>query len=196
MNLADTVRRLSPSLYRLRIFVIIVAVLALPFTVYYLLYVRSQSGYFTDRSFRKLGTISNQIGSRVESAALVFRNTSDRFIRPLAKDTLKFNPRATQQKNLEGLKDVFKMLKGDRQIVPLEIDTEALSDKVSPGTITLNSVRHEGDSSWLYLDYVSEGIEDKTVIRVQGKTDLNRLIQPFLSARVGSDYDQFQNILI
>jgi hypothetical protein len=46
------------------------------------------------------------------------------------------------------------------------------------------------------LDYVSDGIVTKTVIRVEAKVDLNRLIQPFLSARVGSDYDRFQNILI
>ena len=170
MNLANTVKRLSPPLYRLHIFVIIIAVLAIPFTVYYLLYVRSQSGYFTDRSFRKLGTISSQIGLRVESAALVFKNTSDRFIRPLAKDSLEFDPQASDQHNFEELKKVFKKLKGDRQIVPLGLTTEPRSDKLSAGTVTLNSVRHEGDSSWLYLDYVSDGLKEKTVIRVQAKT--------------------------
>ena len=196
MNLVNTVKRLSPPLYRLHVFVIIIALLAIPFTVYYLLYVRSQSGYFTDRSFRKLGTISSQIGLRVESAAMVFKNTSDRFIRPLAKDSLEFDPEASDQTNFEGLKKVFKKLKGDRQVIPLGLATEPWSDKVSAGTVTLNSVRHEGDSSWLYLDYVSDGLKDKTVIRVQAKTDLNKLIQPFLSARVGFENDQFQNILI
>jgi hypothetical protein len=195
MKIAETVKRLSPPPNRLRIFVIIIAVLALPFTVYYLLYVRSQSGYFTDRSFRKLATTSTQIGSRVESAALVFKNTSDRFIRPQVKDSLTFDPTpAAKQKNLNNLKEVFKKL--NRQITPLSIDIEPWGDKVSPGTVTLNTVRHEGDSSWLYLDYVSDGFVKKTVIRVHAKIDLNRLIQPFLSARVGSDYDQFQNILI
>lgn len=199
MTIANTLKRLSPPLYRLRVFVIITALLALPFTVYYLLYVRSQSGYFTDRNFRKLSTISNQVAVRVENAATVFKNSSDKFINPQVKekDALPFdtNP-AHKQQNLDRLKIVFKRLKGDRQITPLHIDTEPLSDKLSPGTVTLNTVRHEGDSSWLYMDYVSEGILPKTVIRVQAKTDLNRLIQPFLSARVGSDYDQFQNILI
>src|SRR6185369_17134885 len=192
MKIAETVKRLSPPPNRLRIFVIIIAVFALPFTVYYLLYVRSQSGYFTDRSFRKLATTSTQIGSRVESAALVFKNTSDRFIRPQVKDSLTFDPApAAKQKNQ---KEVFKKL--NRQVTPLSIDIERWSDKVSPGTVTLNTVRHEGDSSWLYLDYVSDGFVEKTVIRVHAKIDLNRLIQPFLSARVGSDDDQFQNILI
>ena len=184
MALADTAKRLSPALNRLRIFAIIIAVLALPFTVYYVFYVRNQSGYFTDRSFRKLASTSTQIGARVESAALVFKNTSDRFIRPNVADSVAFDPYAPKQKNFEHLKEVFKWLKGERQIIPLDIDTEPLSDKVSPGTVTLNTVRHEADSSWLYLDYVSEGLLHRTVIRVQAKVDLNRLIQPFLSARV------------
>jgi hypothetical protein len=196
MALADTAKRLSPALNRLRIFAIIIAVLALPFTVYYVFYVRNQSGYFTDRSFRKLASTSTQIGGRVESAALVFKNTSDRFIRPNVADSVAFDPYAPKQKNFEHLKEVFKWLKGERQIIPLDIDTEPLSDKVSPGTVTLNTVRHEADSFWLYLDYVSEGLLHRTVIRVQAKVDLNRLIQPFLSARVGSDYDRFQNVLI
>src|SRR6185369_1962536 len=196
MALADTAKRLSPALNRLRIFAIIIAVLALPFTVYYVFYVRNQSGYFTDRSFRKLASTSTQIGARVESAALVFKNTSDRFIRPNVADSVAFDPYAPKQNNFEHLKEVFKWLKGERQIIPLDIDTEPLSDKVSPGTVTLNTVRHEADSSWLYLDYVSEGLLHRTVIRVQAKVDLNRLIQPFLSARVGSDYDRFQNVLI
>ena len=99
--------------------------------------------------------------------------------------------------NLERLKSVFKRLKDDSpQIIPVNIDTEPWVDKVSPGTVTLSAVRHEADSSWLYFDYVAEGRVEKTVVRVQAKTDLNKLIQPFLSARVGSEPDQFQNILI
>ncbi len=197
MTVAHTLKRFSPSLYRLRIFVIVIAVVALPFAVYYLLYVRSQSDYFTDRSFRKLATISGQIGTRVESAALVFRNTSDRFINPNVADSITFDPDpAAEKKNFANLKEVFKRLRGDRQITPLSINTEPWGANVTTGIVTLSTVKQEGDSSWLYLDYVLDGIQDKTVIRVKAKTDLNRLIQPFLSGRVGSDYDQFQNILI
>ena len=82
MSIASTLKRLSPPLYRLRIFVIIVALLALPFAIYYFLYVRSQTAYFTDRSFRKLSLISSQITLKVESAGSVLKNTSDKFIRP------------------------------------------------------------------------------------------------------------------
>jgi ABC-type multidrug transport system fused ATPase/permease subunit len=180
--------------------VILIAVLALPFAIYYFLYVRSQTGYFTDRSFRKLSLISSQITLKVESAGSVLKNTSDKFIRPRFYDTdyVRFNSLpGHKQENLDGLKQLFKKLREQSPtITPLNIDTEPWSEKVSPGTVTLTAVKYEGDSSWLYLDYLAEGVEEKTVIRVQAKVDLNKLIQPFLSARVGSDPDQFQNILI
>jgi ABC-type multidrug transport system fused ATPase/permease subunit len=200
MSIATTLKRLSPPLYRLRLFVIILAVLALPFAIYYFLYVRSQTGYFTDRSFRKLSLISSQITLKVESAGSVLKNTSDKFIRPRFVDTdsLRFNPEpGRKQENIEGLKQSFKKLREQSVLItPVNIDTEPWSEKVSPGTVTLTSVKYEGDSSWLYLDYVADGLLEKTVIRVQAKVDLNKLIQPFLSARVGSDPDQFQNIVI
>jgi ABC-type multidrug transport system fused ATPase/permease subunit len=179
--------------------VIILALLALPFAIYYFLYVRSQTAYFTDRSFRKLSLISSQITLKVESAGSVLKNTSDKFIRPKFRDTedsVPFDP-ALKQQNLERLKQSFKKLREQGpSITPINIDTEPWTEKVSAGTVTLTAVKYEGDSSWLYLDYVAEGLVEKTVIRVQAKVDVNKLIQPFLSARVGSDPDQFQNILI
>lgn len=199
MSIASTLKRLSPPLYRLRIFVIIVALLALPFAIYYFLYVRSQTAYFTDRSFRKLSLISSQITLKVESAGSVLKNTSEKFIRPKFRDTedsVPFDP-ALNQQNLDRMKQSFKKLREQGpSITPINIDTEPWTEKVSPGTVTLTAVKYEGDSSWLYLDYLAEGLVEKTVIRVQAKVDLNKLIQPFLSARVGSDPDQFQNILI
>lgn len=199
MSIASTLKRLSPPLYRLRIFVVILAVLALPFAIYYFLYVRSQTGYFTDRSFRKLSLISSQITLKVESAGSVLKNTSDKFIRPRFVDTdsVPFKSDRPKQENFERLKQSFKKLREQSpSITPINIDTEPWSEKVSPGTVTLTAVKYEGNSSWLYLDYVADGVDEKTVIRVQAKVDLNKLIQPFLSARVGSDPDQFQNILI
>lgn len=198
MSITNSLRRLSPPLYRLRLLVVIVAVVTLPFAFYYLLYVRNQASYYTDRNFRKLSAISTQVASRVETACGVFKNTSDKFINPLVEDanSAKFNPKGDKQENLENLKEAFKNLKGDRQIIPISINTETWTDKVSADTVTLGSVKHENESSWLYLEYLSEGVEDKTVIRVQAKLDLNRLIQPFLSTRVGANSDQFQNVLI
>lgn len=198
MAFTDTLKRLTPALYRLRLFVFISAAIVVVIATYYLIYVRSQKGYFNDRNFRKLSLISSQIGSKLTNAGSVLEKTCERFIRPLAEDAHKFSIDPTQkQKNKTELQEVFKRLKGDSpQIIPFNVDTEKWNANSAPGSVTLTAVRHEGDSSWLYFDYVSNGLEEGTVIRVQAKTELNGLIQPFLTARIGSHPDQFQNILI
>src|SRR5215204_1151785 len=126
MALPDTLKRLSPSLNRLRVFVIIIAVLALPFTVYYLVYVRSQSRYFTDRSFRQLSLISRQISLKVESVGSVLKNTSEKFISPQVEEQVEegkpFDPNPeAKQKNLDNLQKIFKRLK-DTPIIPVKIE--------------------------------------------------------------------------
>ena len=199
MDVTAAFKKLSPSLYRLRILVIIVAAIVLPIAIYYFFYVRSQSGYFTDRSFRKLSLISSQIASKVESTGFVLKNTSEKFIRSKVKEesSSSFNGNASRKDNLDNFKQLFKRLKEDSpQIIPVSIAEEPWSTNVSPGSVTLTAARQELDSPWLYFDYISEGQKPNTVIRVQAKTDLNKLLQSILSARVGSNPDQFQNILI
>jgi hypothetical protein len=199
MDVTAAFKKLSPSLYRLRILVIIVAAIVLPIAIYYFFYVRSQSGYFTDRSFRKLSLISSQIASKVESTGFVLKNTSEKFIRSKVKEESSgsFNGNASRKDNLDNFKQLFKRLKEDSpQIIPVSIAEEPWSTNVSPGSVTLTAARQELDSPWLYFDYISEGEKPNTVIRVQAKTDLNKLLQSILSARVGSNPDQFQNILI
>ena len=167
-------------------------------STYYLLYVRSQTGYFNDRNFRKLSLISSQIGSKLANTGSVMEKTCERFIHPLAEDSYQFSKDpALKQQNTTELREVFKRLKDDSpQIVPFNVDTEKWTPNAAPGSVTLTAVRYEGNSTWLYFDYVSNGLEAGTVIRVQAKSELNGLIQPFLTARIGSQPDQFQNILI
>ena len=200
MAFRDTVRSLSPSLYRLRIFVFMCAGIVLVVSTYYFLYVRNQTGYFNDRNFRKLSLISSQIGSKITNAGSVMEKTCERFIRLSQEDPDRFSIEsadlATKQKNINQLRDVFNELKDDSlQIIPFNIEIEKWSDKPT-GIVTLAGIRHEGGSAWLYIDYVANGLKAGTLIKVQAKTDLNGLIQPFLTARVGSQPDQFQNILI
>ena len=176
---------------------IIVGALVLPTAIYYFLYVQSQTGYFTDRSFRKLSLISSQISSKVESAGTVLKNTSERFIRPNFQVKTSYDASLSRKQNLDQLTELFNRFKDDSpQIVPVGIGEEPWSANVSPGSVTLTAARPESDSSWLYFDYVSEGKKENTVIRVQAKTDLNKLLQSVLAARVGSNPDQFQNIVI
>ena len=199
MDIMAPFKKLSPSLYRVRILVVIVAAIVLPIAIYYFFYVRSQTGYFTDRSFRKLSLISSQIASKVESTGFVLKNTSEKFIRPKVQEesSSRFDRTVSRKQNLDQFKELFKRLKEDSpQIIPVGIAEEPWSTNVSPGSVTLTAARHELDSPWLYFDYISEGQKKDTVIRVQAKTDLNKLLQSILSARVGSNPDQFQNILI
>ncbi|HET8783968.1 MAG TPA: hypothetical protein VFM63_16260, partial [Pyrinomonadaceae bacterium] len=198
MGFTDTVKRLSPALYRLRLFVIITGAIVIVISTYYFLYVRSQKGYFNDRNFRKLSLISSQIGSKLTNAGSVMEKTCERFIRPLAEDSYKFSSDPTlKQKNKTELQEVFKRLRDDSpQIVPFNIETEKWTPNSAPGSVTLTAVRYEGDSTWIHFDYVADGLEAGTVIRVQAKTELNGLIHPFLTARTGAHPDQFQNILI
>ena len=199
MGLSDALKNLTPALYRLRIFVFLLAAVVLAIVVYYFLYVRSQTGYFNDRNFRKLSLISSQIGSKISTAGSVLEKTSERFIRPPDEEEVyRFKATPTpKQENIAELQEVFKRLKDDSpQIIPFNIEVEKWTANAAPGTVTLTAVQYQGDSSWLYFDYVAHGAEPGTVIRVQAKTELGSLIQPFLTARIGPNPDQFQNILI
>ena len=199
MGILGTLRNMQPSLYRLRILTVLVAVLILPFAMYYLIIVRSQTAYFTERSFRKLSLISNQITSKVESVGLVLRNNSEKFINP--KDQTKTEQYVPLRKeNVDNLSNIFGAQKDDSpQILVINVDAAVGDDQKFPGTVILTAVRQEADGPMLYLTYVSKSGTDNGLVKVQAKADLQRLLQPLLSTRAhiaGAERDQFQNILI
>jgi len=202
MGLLNTLRNISPSLYRLRILAVIAAVLVLPFILYYLLIVRSQTGYFTERSFRKLSLISTQITSKVGSVGEVLKNNSEKFIAiPDKSASLHYEPALGEKSNLDNLLTIFSALKGDiPQITPLSVAAASGDDLKFAGTVVLNSVRQDGDNATLYFTYVTEGRPDNhTYIKVRAKADLQNLLQPLLNTRThlgNSERDQFQNIFI
>lgn len=201
MGLADKLKSLSPSLYRLRLFAFICAGIVVAMATYYFLFVRSQTGYFNNRNFRKLSLISNQIGSKLTNAGSVLEKTCERFVRlsdeELGRFTLGSDDLMGQQDNTAKLREVFNELKDDSlQIIPYNLQVEKWRADVTPGIVTLTDIRNENDSTWLYFEYVAHGLVEGTLIRTQAKTQLSALVQPFLSARVGSQQDQFQNILI
>jgi hypothetical protein len=193
---------MQPSLYRLRILTIIVAVLILPFALYYLIIVRSQSAYFTERSFRKLSLISNQISSKVESAELVLRNNSEKFINPEQQtNTKRYDPEPSQRaENVKSLKQIFGALKDDSpQITMIDVGAASNEEQQFTGTVILTNVRQEADGPVLYLNYISESKSKNGIVKVQAKADLQSLLQPLLSTRAhiaGAERDQFQDILI
>lgn len=193
MGLLNTLRNISPSLYRLRILAVIVAVLVLPFTLYYLLVVRSQTAYFTERSFRKLSLISGQITSKVESVSEVLKNNTERFI------TVPYE-RNHNKTNLDSLKEFFNALNDDTpKIIPISIDPASGDELKLAGTVTLNSVRQDGDAATLYFTYITEGLRNHAHLKIRAKADLQNLLQPLLNTRSlmgNAERDQFQNIFI
>jgi hypothetical protein len=194
MGILSIVRNISPSLYRLRILAIIVTLLVVPFVLYYLVFVRSQTAYFTERSFRKLSLIGSQITSKIESVGLVLKNNSEKLT---GLET--FDPARTQE-NVEDLREILAALKDDGpQIVPLKIEAVPADSQKSPAPLTFASESQETDGPKLYVNSVSPSRDAKTLVTVQAKVDLSDLLQPLLNPRTyvaGAERDQFQNILI
>lgn len=193
MGILTTIRNMSPSLYRLRILAIIVTVLVLPLVLYYLLIVRSQTAYFTERSFRKLSLISSQITSKIESVGLVLKNNSEKLT---GLET--FDP-SRNQENVEELRKILAALKDDSpQIVPLKMEVAAADRQKPSAPLTFTSETQDTDGPKLYVNSVSP-LKNKTLVTVQAKVDLSDLLQPLLNPRTyvaGAERDQFQNILI
>ena len=63
---------------RLQVLVIAVLLLLLPFGWYYFVYISSQKAYLTDRNFRLLGLISQEIQARIEYLNLSWNQMTDK----------------------------------------------------------------------------------------------------------------------
>lgn len=194
MGFVSTVRNISSSLYRLRILATIVTVLILPFVLYYLVIVRSQTAYFTERSFRKLSLIGSQITSKIESVGLVVKNNSEKLT---GLDS--FDPSRTQE-NMGDLRKILAALKDDSpQIVPLSMESVPADSQKPLAPLTFTSESQETDGPKLYVTSVSPLRNTKNLVAVRAKVDLSDLLQPLLNPRTyvaGAERDQFQNILI
>jgi hypothetical protein len=200
MGLASTLKTLSPSLYRLRIVSATTLVLLVPFLVYYFFFVRSQNAYFTDRSFRSLSLIGQQVTLKVESAGDVIQTASERFVNPERdlQTATKFDPAGDEKTNLAKLQTVFNNLKdGGPEIAPIsvQVGTESQTNKL----VTITGVREENGDPWLLLNYESRPTNEKKVVVVKARTNLRKLLQPLLDRRdnrVDSAGDEFEDILL
>ena len=201
MELAAFFGRLSPQLYRIRIASATILLLIVPLLVYYLFYVRNQSAYFTERSFRSLSLISQQIDLKIESAGTVLKNSSEKFINPQTEttDSPKFDATKTDEENLKSLGTVFSGLKdASPQIIPFSIQSKS-AEGLTGGLITVGGVLEDEGTLWLYLNYQSNPTKDKKIIVVKAKTNFNNLLQPILARRenIGDSFgDEFQDLLL
>lgn len=201
MGLLKSLRNISPSLYRLRILAVSVAVLTLPFILYYLLIVRSQTAYFTERGFRKLSLISSQITSKVESVGLVLKNNSEKFINPKEeKPSAQYDSNLSEKDNLGKFKTLFNALKDDiPQINPLSIEPVSGDESKLDDTVVLNSVKQDADGATLYFTYITKRSNKREYVRVRAQANLQDLLRPLMNVRThlgNAERDQFQNIFI
>ena len=201
MGLTAVFGKLSPQLYRIRIGSATILILAVPLLVYYLFYVRNQNAYFTERSFRSLSLMSQQIALKVESAGTVLKNSSERFINPQTEtpDSPKFDSAKSDEENLKALGVIVRNLKdASPQIIPFSVQSKPAEGQAA-GLITVGGVIEDEGTLWLYLNYQSNPTKDKKVILVKAKTNFNNLLQPLLARRenIGDAVgDEFQDLLI
>lgn len=195
MDILSTFQKISPSLYRLRILAVIVAILTVPLVVYYLVIVRGQTAYFTERSFRRLSLLGSQIELKVENAGDVLAKNSEKLIQARDKETSEEhgpNPAPTKP-DLDSLKEILGE-DDSPHILSFKI-SKATAVHQEPGSVTLAPVRLEGTTPKLYFNYLSESGSELA----QAKIDFNGLLQPFLATRThiaGDERDQFENILV
>ena len=200
MSIGSTLRKLSPPLYRVQVVAATVLLLAIPLLTYYLFYVRNQSAYFTERSFRSLSLVGQQIALKVESAGTVLKNSTEQFVNPKDPGSpTKFDFIKSDKENLDGLLKSLRDLNSDSpQIIPFSLQRRA-ADGQELSSTTISGVSEDEGVLWLYLNYSSQPTADKQVVVVNARTDFRNLLQPLLALRenIGDAAgDQFQDLLI
>jgi hypothetical protein len=133
MGLISAISKISPSPGKLRILLVTVLILTVPFSAYYTFYVRNKSDYFTRRNFRTLALLSSQITTKVESLVVVFKNACDNFVTPKGEalsgtegdeKTVTYVPEAGNKQNLEAMRKNLLNLKEDGlQIIPTDFES-------------------------------------------------------------------------
>jgi len=122
----------SPRARRLSIVALTMIIVIIPFCLYYLFFVESQTAYFTGRDFRVLGDIGGQIKSRIDNLGTSVINAANK-ARQDKTETPRPEPKKSSPQPASGdkLKDAIDLIK--KSGVNLKYNTDELkSVKVSP----------------------------------------------------------------
>lgn len=220
MGFIDSISRTLPTAAKLRTFLVTVLILTVPFFIYYLFYIKSQTDYFTNRNFRALGRIGSQITTKVESLSSVLKSVGAKFVEPdqfiAAADPAdaasvgevpRFAPGVkNSEKNIEGLRKVLKNLKDyGSEIVPVRVtsttDAEIDREQGLESKVTAE-IRPEDGTMWLYFDLEYVVPDRSNVVQIRAKTDFAKLIEPIVGghgadAASGTDSEEgFDDLLI
>ncbi len=220
MELIDKISRTFPPAAKLRVLLVTVLVLAVPFFIYYLFYIKSQTDYFTSRNFRALDRIGSQTASKVENLAGVLMNMGENFVRPdeSIKPADDMNPTGWEtlphfdpggknsEKNLAGLRRLLENLKDyGAEIKPVKAVSD--TDKEIDGSQSLESsvavsVGQEDGVTMLYFQARYRVADGSNAVTILTKTELDKLVGPIVGghsveSRTGTDHEEsFDDILI
>lgn len=213
MRFVDSISRNLPTAAKLRIVLITALILTVPFFVYYLFYIKSQTDYFTNRNFRVLARVGNQITTKVESLSGVLKRVGNNFVQPdnsvadarrpgERKRASQFLPGVkNSKKNLEGLKDTLKGLKdygGEIELVEVKSTTEAKIDSGQLLEQVAVEARAEDGAMQLYFDLQYAAADKSNVVTIRVRTDFDELIQPIVGEgpKGAGDEEGFADLLI
>jgi hypothetical protein len=122
----------SPRARRLSIVALTMIIVIIPFCLYYLFFVESQTSYFTGRDFRVLADIGGQIKSKIDNLGTSIINAANKARQDKAETPKpKAKKSATQPAAVDKLKGAIELIK--KSGVNLKYDSDELkSVKVSP----------------------------------------------------------------
>ncbi len=202
MGIVDKISENLPSAAKLRTLLATALILTVPFILYYLFYIKSQTKYFTDRDFRALARVGSQITTRVDSLSGVLKNAGEKFVLPdkCVEDANKsavpspspFKPGAGHnEENLRELKKIFGNLKDfGPDIIAVEARSEK-ENKFAEGQTLASAVtaevRQEEGSNWLYFKLKYTAADDSNTATLTAKTDFDKLIDPIAGGGDAAD---------
>lgn len=179
------------KLTQLHVVAITLLILLISFGVYYIFYVSSQKTYFTNRSFRLLAGIGNQMKLTIENLGTSLKN---------AASSAKSVPKEVNLTSKDSVAEfIHARVKGSLSLVPNlkltdcspEANPSVIEGNISSPEILFNT-RQEGETFWLYIDYRGWLYFDYTgskdagfyTIEIHARSDLNELFEPFISRGV------------
>lgn len=147
------------NLMQLRVIAFSLALITVPFFVYYYFFVSNQTKYFNGRNLRTLATLSTHIQESTESQSNVFKNAVEKYVNDSAqRRSDKESPLTVEDLVKKGVRD-FQ----EKQLNPLRSENlvllaTSLTQVSKPENESLPSapridIKEESNQRLLYLDY-------------------------------------------
>jgi len=170
------------------------AVLIVPFSLYYFVFVSTQTTYFTSRNLRVLSGISGQVKSKVEGIAGYVINAAK-------KEGPDDNLQSVEQVGAR-LAKKFRLISYGTEITP-DLSTVVLDNasKVDPKPQVTVAIQPEGDSSIFAFDYSWLGRKESLPINFRARSRADQLFEPFITrfvqdAEINGTEHLFDRVLV